>query len=247
MLKIKLNGCSNPIRDRPTMTQIKQSALESLPQTKVANPTMSRAQWVYESVLKAIQEGGYERGERIREEEVARSLGVSRTPVREALSRLQARGLLEMAAGGLVVAALTRPQVVELYAVREILEGSAARFAAQHASPSEIATLHRLTEVFVRSLGNAEELARLNRALHDAIYEAAHNRYLMRMLHELYDTLTLLSNTTYTEPGRPEKAAEEHLAIVAAIERREPDEAERLAREHIRLAHEARMSMLFGI
>lgn len=214
---------------------------------KSVGGTISRAQRVYHSVLTAIQEGAYERGERIREEEVARSLGVSRTPVREALSLLQARGLLEMAPGGLVVAALTRPQVIELYVVREILEGSAARFAAQHASLSEIATLHRLADAFDQSSADPDQLARINRDLHDAIYEAAHNRYLMRMLHELHDSLTLLTTTTFTVKERPEKAAREHRAIVTAIENRDPDEAERLAREHIRLAHEARMSMLFQV
>ncbi len=210
-----------------------------------ASGKTSRARRVYEALRAAIQDGRYGRGERIREEEVARSLGVSRTPVREALSRLQSHGLLEMSSGGLVVAELTRPQVLELYAMREILEGSAARFAAQHASPSEIGSLRHVGRIFERSLGDPPKLARLNRDLHGGIYEAAHNRYLMRTLNELHDALALLTSTTFTVPGRPELAIGEHARIIDAIEKRDADEAERAAREHIRNAQQARLGMLY--
>src|SRR5215468_11463780 len=107
--------------------------------------TGSRADFVFETLRDAIWDGRIARGVRIREEEIARNLGVSRTPVREALQRLQQRGLLVVGAGrGLVVNELRRDQVIELYAMREILEGSSARFAAQHATEDEIAMLHRL-------------------------------------------------------------------------------------------------------
>src|SRR3977135_975555 len=97
--------------------------------------TRSRADFVYESLRDAISDGRIAGGERVREEEIARNLGVSRTPVREALQRLQQRGIWILGPGrGLVVAQLGHEQVVELYAMREILEGSAARFAARHAT-----------------------------------------------------------------------------------------------------------------
>src|SRR3954465_10805740 len=99
----------------------------------------SRADFVYESLRDAISDGRIAGGERVREEEIARNLGVSRTPVREALQRLQQRGLLVFGPGrGLVVAQLSQQQVIELYAMRQILEGSAARFAAPHATAVEI-------------------------------------------------------------------------------------------------------------
>ena len=97
--------------------------------------TRSRADFVFDSLRDAISDGRIAVGERVREEEIARDLGVSRTPVREALQRLHQRGLLVLGAGrGLVVAELGQHQVLQLYAMREILEGSAARFAAQHAN-----------------------------------------------------------------------------------------------------------------
>src|SRR5215475_1456541 len=107
--------------------------------------TGSRADFVFETLRDAIWDGRIPRGVRVREEEIARNLGVSRTPVREALQRLQQRGLLMVGAGrGLVVAELSHHQVLELYGMREILEGSAARFAAQHANETEVAILRRL-------------------------------------------------------------------------------------------------------
>ncbi len=205
----------------------------------------SRANLVFQSLLTAIQDGRYAGGERIREEEIARSLGVSRTPVREALFRLQSRGLLEIAPGGLIVAQLTRPQIIELYAMREILEGSAARFAAQHAAPSEIASLRHIARKFEQELGDAAKLARINRELHEGIYEAAHNRFLLRTLNELHDSLALLPSTTFAYAGRAETAIGEHAGIITAIEKRNADRAERLAREHIRQAQEARLAMMF--
>src|SRR3954447_13477650 len=109
--------------------------------------TRSRGDFVYESLRDAISDGRIVGGERVRKEDVARNLGVSRTPVREALQRLQQRGILVLGPGrGLVVAQLSQRQVVELYAMREILEGSAARFAARHATPAEIEILYQLQE-----------------------------------------------------------------------------------------------------
>ena len=207
----------------------------------------SRAEFVYEALRKAISTGDVRRGERVREEEVAKALGVSRTPVREALHRLQTRGLLEMVGGrGLVVAELTKQQSVEIYAMREILEGSAARFAAQHASDSDIAALHRLLDQFVQAKDDPSQMAKIDRRFHGAIYEAAHNRYLTQSLEQLFDSLALMQSTTFTAPGRPSSADQEHRLIVSAIEQRNPDAAEEAAREHIRRARQVRLDMMLN-
>src|SRR5882762_8032209 len=183
--------------------------------------TRSRADFVYESLRDAIWDGRIARGERVREEEIARNLGVSRTPVREALQRLQQRGLLVVGAGrGLVVAELSHDQVIELYAMREVLEGSAARFAAQRAAEAEIAILTRLQRELRHATNDAMMLVMLNRRFHQAIYHAAHNQYLMQTLDTLHDSLALLNHTTFSMPKRKE-SDDEHRKIVLAIERRE--------------------------
>jgi DNA-binding GntR family transcriptional regulator len=203
--------------------------------------TRSRADFVYESLRDAIADGRIAVGERVREEEIARNLGVSRTPVREALQRLHQRGLLVFGAGrGLVVAQLSHNQVLQLYAMREILEGSAARFAAQHATAADVAILYRLQRELADAKPDAMLLVTLNRRFHQAIYEAAHNQYLMQTLDMLHESFALLHNTTFRVPSRRGESDEEHRRIVAAIEKRDPDAAEDAAREHIRQAQRTR-------
>lgn len=206
---------------------------------------MSRSQQIYESLIEALRNGTYAPGDRIRAEDVARLFDVSRTPVREALSRLQERGLLEMTATGLAVARLGRQGVLELYALRELLEGAAARFAAQHASPSDLQAMRQISEAFAAAQGNPARAAQINRAFHDALYEAAHNRFVTGVLAGLHDTLMLLPSTTFAVEGRQDKAVVEHAAILAAIEARDPEAADACAREHIRSARDARLSMMF--
>src|ERR1700676_1232965 len=171
--------------------------------TAAALRNRSRSEFVYASLRDAIWEGRFTRGERIPEEEIARSLGVSRTPVREALQRLQERGMLTVGAGrSLVVAELSKQQVLELYAMREILEGSAARFAAQHANETEIDILHRLLDEFDKHRDDPRLLVSLNRRFHGAVCEAAHNRYLIQTLDGMHDALALLHSNTFRVPNR---------------------------------------------
>lgn len=205
----------------------------------------SRGEFVYRAMCAAIREGRYQQGERIREEDIAASMEVSRTPVREALLRLQTRGLVEFAAGrGLIIAEFDRQQVHELYAMRELLEGASARLAALHATSSEIVYLRYVLEEFRENKGNAKRMAQINRDFHRAVSDAAHNRYMVQSLNELSDAEALLRGTTLAHPGRADSADEEHTAILAAIERRDPDLAEKLAREHIHQAEKIRLRML---
>lgn len=207
----------------------------------------SRGSQVYDSLLERIRSGDLEPGTRMREEDVAKLLSVSRTPVREALGRLQARGLIENANGGLAIAELNRPQTIELYAMRANLEGAAARFAAENASPGEIASLKHVCGLFSSYRGDAADFAKANTAFHEAIYEAAHNRYLIKMLEDLNDSLALLRDTTFSVSGRAEAAKAEHEKIFSAIEKGKPDQAERAARQHIENARNARLQLLFAI
>ena len=209
--------------------------------------TRSRADLVYDALRDAIWEGRVARGARVREEEIARSLGVSRTPVREALQRLQQRGLLMNRLGrGLVVAELGKREVIELYAMREILEGSAARFAAQHAAKPEIDMLYGLQRELAEAPDDALRLVKLNRRFHQAIYDAAHNQYLTQTLDTLHDAMALLHSATFRAPNRRQESDAEHRRIVTAIERRDADEAERAAREHIREAQRTRFEALLN-
>ena len=207
----------------------------------------SLGEFVLGRLKDAIRRGRYQPGQRIREAEVAGWLGVSRTPVREAFRRLQSDGLLKLTPWrGAVVAELDRAQVAELYATRRTLEGTAAALAAKHASEAEIAVFFELLDQDAAAVDNVKRRARINRQFHQALYRAAHNRYLMQALNALSDSLALLKSTTYEVPGRPDQARQEHQRIAEAIRRRDPDAAERATRIHIDSAEIARLELLFG-
>jgi DNA-binding GntR family transcriptional regulator len=200
---------------------------------------------VFRSLCEALQAGAYRAGDRLREEEVAQRLNVSRTPVREALGRLAARGCVQPARGrGFIVRSLDISEVLELYAMREILEGAAARLAAEHASRPEIDALTDIEQAFTEATGDAAEMARLNRGFHDAIGRAARNRYLDNASGELQDWIALLGPTTFSVTGRPATSHREHQAIINAIAARDGDKAETLARAHIREALRCRLKLL---
>src|SRR6185312_5892904 len=154
-------------------------------------------------------------------------------------------GMLVVGASrSLVVAELSTPQVLELYAMREILEGSAARFAAQHASEAEIDILQRVLDEFDKHADDALMLISLNRRFHRAVCEAAHNRYLIATLDGMHDALALLHSNTFRLPNRRTESDAEHRRIVRAIARRNADEAEQAARTHVRAAQRTRFSTL---
>ncbi len=205
----------------------------------------SRRSQVYEILLERLKSGELQPGMRLREAELADMLEVSRTPVREALARLQARGLAEQGASGVVVAQLTRAQTFELYAMRAALEGTAARMAAESATSVDLDMLRLTAERFAASGQGAAKLAETNKQFHDVIVASAHNRYLARMLADLTDSLALLPNTTFAKPGRATEAVDEHRAILSAIETRDADAAENAARQHIEKALQARLSLMF--
>jgi len=211
-----------------------------------SNSGSLRSEFVYAALRDEIREGLLSPGDRLREVEIAERLGVSRTPVREALKRLESDGLVTFGQGrGLTVTGLTHQQVLELYALREVLAGAAARFAAQHASALQIDTLKQIL-AHSKGLTSPEEAARANRKLHETIAAAAGNSYLHRAMNVLSDALPLLGKTTYSTPGRIESGWKENAEIVHHIARRDPDAAEQAARKHIRSACALRLAMTFG-
>lgn len=201
---------------------------------------------VYEELRKRIIEGSLQPGQRLREAEIAKSLRVSRTPVREALKRLGSEGLFEYLPNrGAVVAGLTPQQAIELYTLRELLESEAARLAAQHALEPEIEMLRDVLRVQREAGNDPEKLARLNRVFHDTLYRLSHNRYLIDVLKRVRDYTVLLKETGYRAPGRPASAYKEHEEIVDAIARRDPEAAKAASQRHLREAQRLRMMLEF--
>lgn len=202
---------------------------------------------IYETLQARILDGVLQPGDRLKEAELAEQFGISRTPVREALRRLETKGLLiHEPFRGMVVAHLESSAVSELYVMREILDTAAARLAAQHASETEIAAMEQQVSRDRSIADDPQKLALSNRAFHVAIYRAAHNRFLVKSADALAEALALLGPTTLSLEGRGAKSIEEHAAIVAAIKARDSETAGDAARDHIRSAFNARLMQMDG-
>lgn len=173
-------------------------------------------------------------GEHLREADVADWLNISRTPVREAFHSIEADGLLVAGPwNGVMVADLDQNQLVELYAVREMLEGGAAALAATHASSAEVEHIFEIAASELAAKSDPAKLVVINSELHHAIYAAAHNRYLLQSLSTVTNALGLVRHSTFVLHGSIEQAREEHLDIINSIRARNAKRAEEAARKHV--------------
>ena len=197
----------------------------------------------YELILKAIDAGSYKPGDRLVESDLAERFGVSRTPIREALQRLETQLLLKRDGRSLIVASLDHNQLSELYAVRAELEGMAARLAARHGAKEEIRVLRKMVEKDRGILDDPDALANTNRRFHKQIHLASHNRYLVQQLELVHRTMALLATTSLAAEGRSVGAVNEHDAIVSAIEAGDGDGAYLALKEHISNAFETRLEI----
>lgn len=204
-------------------------------------PQRSLGEAAYCTLRDAIQDGVLKPGQRIREIDISDWLKVSRTPVREALRHLQSEGMIEPKAGGLAVVSLDLRAIAELYDIRESLEGTAAALAARHADPTEIALLQSMIEAHRQWPSDARAQAHHNKSFHEQLYRAAHNRFLLKSLQGLRDSMVLLGPTTLALPARADAAWAEHAEIVAAIAAQEPVRAEAAAHSHIRAGYKERV------
>jgi len=195
----------------------------------------------YSMILSAIDEGVYRPGDRLVESELADRFGVSRTPIREALQRLETQSLLARDGRSLIVASLDHNQMAELYIVRRELEGLAASLAAQHATPEEVKLLRDMVEADNKLLDDPGALARANRRFHKQIHLASHNRYLVQQLDLVHRTMALMATTSLAAHGRSSIAQAEHGAIVNAIEARDDVGAGDALRAHISVAFMTRL------
>ena len=195
----------------------------------------------YTLILSAIDNGIYRPGDRLVESELAERFGVSRTPVREALQRLETQSMLKRDGRSLIVATLDHNQLAELYTVRTELEALAARLAARHATPEEIRVLAGMIVEDRASLGDPSALARANRRFHHQIHLASHNRYLVQQLNLVHRSMALMAGTTLAAKGRDSVTLDEHQAIVDAIGQRDEAGAEQALRRHISMAYETRL------
>ena len=195
----------------------------------------------YSLILEAIDIGIYKPGDRLVESDLADSFGVSRTPIREALQRLETQSLLTRDGRSLIVSSLDHSQMAELYVVRAELEGLAASLAAKHATGEEVKVLQDMVNSDRKIIADPSALAKSNRRFHKQIHLASHNRFLIKQLDLVHRSMALMATTSLAADGRGPVAVEEHQAIVTAISKGDSEEASEKLRDHISIAFITRL------
>ncbi|MEB8387113.1 GntR family transcriptional regulator [Rhodobacteraceae bacterium KMM 6894] len=200
----------------------------------------------YSLILNSIDMGEFRPGDRLVESDLADKFGVSRTPIREALQRLETQSLLTRDGRSLIVASLDHNERAELYVVRAELEGLAASLAARHASVEEVAVLRDMVDADRALIGHPGKMARANRRFHKQIHLASHNRFLVQQLDLVHRSMALMATTSLAAEGRDELAIEEHDAIVRAIEAGDCAGAHAALKAHISKAFVTRLKLDSG-
>ncbi|HHW44176.1 FCD domain-containing protein [Desulfofundulus thermobenzoicus] len=201
---------------------------------------------VFESLREAIIQGRLKPGERLMEVQLAEEMGVSRTPVREAIRKLELEGFVVMVPRkGAYVAGISVKDIVDVFEVRAAMEGLAAGLAAERITDEELDELERAllktTEVSGKSI---DALVESDTKFHEIIYRASRNERLVQIISNLSDQIQRFRTTSLSQPGRTRLALEEHKHIVEAISDRNVELAQALAREHIENAEQSLLNAL---
>ncbi len=221
------------------------SALE--PYRKRFSHLNRNADLIHATIREAILDSQLESGTWLREEEVARYFGVSRTPVREALQILRVDGLVEALPNqGARVAALTTEDVLALYLVREVLDGLAARLAANRATQDQLDELVSINDAMACASEQSDlaNVANFNLQFHVQLRRTAGNTYLSRFMEQVEHAVRRSSETIFAYPGHPDNSVKEHRELIDAIRAGDSATAETLAIEHVRTARRLKLQML---
>ena len=193
---------------------------------------------VFNTLRQAIITGEFAPGERLMEIALANRLGVSRTPVREAIRKLELEGLVKIIPNkGAYVTGITPKDVQDIYMIRSILEGMCARWATEHITPEQIEQLEEivlLSEFHLKKdKDKVVQVSDLDGKFHHVLYEASNSRIMEHTLSDFHKYVKMARMLSVGAKNRAEKSIEEHKAILEAIKKGDADEAERLANLHI--------------
>ncbi len=194
---------------------------------------------VYSQLQNDILNGKYQPGESLIETKLSEDMGVSRTPIREALRQLELEGLVQCIPNrGAIVRGITAQDIKDIYTIRMLIEGLAARWAAEKITPEELEEMKEALELeeFYTLKNDISHLLKLDSRFHDVLFKASKSKPLMHTLSNFHLYVQRARNLSFSSPGRARKALEEHKAIFNAIAAKDPDMAEKLTTEHIKNA-----------
>lgn len=186
-------------------------------------------------IKELIATGRLNPGDRVIESKLAKELGLSATPIREAIRQLAGEGIVSIVPNkGPLVRTLSKQDIFEIYSVRSVLEGFAIRVATQTASPEEVRNVANLYEDMKRKLhdDSVSSLLQDSARLHRSIVELSHHSRLISMYDSISFQISLL-NRILGRKSTKQKEVDQHLELVEALVQRDPDNAERTLRAHI--------------
>jgi DNA-binding GntR family transcriptional regulator len=202
---------------------------------------------VFESLREAIINGNLEPGERMMEIQLADEMGVSRTPVREAIRKLELEGFVVMIPRkGAYVAGISLKDIADVFEIRAALESLAAALAAERITEEELESLE-CSLVKVAECTEADDLEALitvDTDFHDILYKASRNERLVQIVSNLREQIQRFRMTSLSQPGRMKDAMEEHRKLVEALSERNIELARTLAREHIEYAESSMLDVI---
>lgn len=199
---------------------------------------------VFRQLRNDILSGVYKEHDELREITIGEELGVSRTPVREALRQLELEGLVTIVPNkGAYVTGISRKDVHDIYKIRSMLEGMCARWATKYITPEQIEELEEvilLSEFHLKrqSGEKALQVSELDGKFHKVLYQASNSRILEHVLSDFHKYVQMARTFSVESKERAEKSIEEHRAILEAIKRKDEDQAESLANAHVMKAME---------
>ena len=213
---------------------------------QMMKPT-SLADQVFDKLENDILGGKYGRGTVLTELQLCTDLGVSRTPVREALKRLEQEHIIESTDRGLVVISITPEDVETIYAIREQIEWMAAEGSATHATDEQIQALKEVVELqeFYVAKGDAERVRQLDNEFHAMIYRISGSSVLYDTLTPLHKKIQKVRKASFEDPDRAMAASGEHRKMYEAIAAHDPDAAREAMRVHIRNARKHMKTLKF--
>lgn len=194
---------------------------------------------VFQKIREDILNGVYKENEELRENTIAKALGVSRTPVREALRQLELEGLVKIIPNkGAFVTGISPQDVKDIYAIRSLLEGMCARWATEHISEEQLDELEEvilLSEFHIKKAQGekTQQVTELDGKFHEILYEASNSRILKHVLSDFHKYVRLARKASVTKESRAQKSIEEHKSILQAIKNKDADLAEALANQHM--------------
>ena len=210
--------------------------------------SISIADQIFEQLEHDILSGNYARGETLSELRLSNELGVSRTPVREAIRRLEQENILEESGRGMIVVGITHEDMMDMYEIRMEVESLAARRAAERITDAELKEMRNILDLqqFYAGKGGADssnQIRNLDSQFHDLLYRCSGSKIYYNVLHSLHKKITKFRMASVSRQSRAKKSIEEHEAIYEALAAHDGDRAYAAAVQHMNNARDSMAGM----